>query len=263
LFATLAADAESIDPRAFLADPGKRSRLLSDLNTRLRADVLVADSGTLWDAEAAGLPLRWADGQPAPAGRLPPGAAFDPGHRSAVAALETVRRLRQVVPEDVAVGLTLTGPATLAELSGDAVDLPAAVQLALTAARAAHGAGATVVLMRETAGRAVDAATYGQVTAPLWGSLRFFQTAGALVAPAEPWRSGLGAPGPFVPCPTPAQAEASTAGGRPVGRALGPGEEVELPAGVALITHDRELRSHLPVSELETEVRRLAALASR
>jgi hypothetical protein len=110
LFATLAAETESIEPRAFLADPGKRSRLLSELNTRLRADVLVADSGTLWDAEAAGLPVRWVDGEPTPAGRLPGGGAFDAGHRAAAAALETVRRLRAVVAEEVAVGITLTGP---------------------------------------------------------------------------------------------------------------------------------------------------------
>ena len=54
LLAALAADVEELDLREFLADAGKRSRILAGLASAAGVDVLVLDSGSGWDAEAAG-----------------------------------------------------------------------------------------------------------------------------------------------------------------------------------------------------------------
>jgi len=54
-FAALAAEVEELDVDTFLADPGRRARIYADLARSLRPDVLVVDSGSGWDAEAAGM----------------------------------------------------------------------------------------------------------------------------------------------------------------------------------------------------------------
>src|SRR5690349_24318615 len=64
LFAALAAEVEELDVREFLGDPGRRARIYADLARSLRPDVLVVDSGSGWDAEAAGMWVDWDRGYP-------------------------------------------------------------------------------------------------------------------------------------------------------------------------------------------------------
>ena len=49
----------SDEVQADLGDPGRRARIYADLHRSLRPDVLVVDSGSGWDAEAAGFTLDW------------------------------------------------------------------------------------------------------------------------------------------------------------------------------------------------------------
>jgi len=99
LFAALAADVEQVDVSTFLADPGRRARIYADLARSLRVDVLVVDSGSGWDADAAGHALM----------------------------ADLLTRVRAVVP--MTLGVTLTGPAT----RGDAQAVLAAARVAAEA----------------------------------------------------------------------------------------------------------------------------------
>jgi hypothetical protein len=82
LFAALAAEVEELDERAFLADAGRRARIYADLARSLPLDVLVVDSGSGWDRDAAGHAL----------------------------IADLLQRVRAVV--DKPLGVTLAGPAT-------------------------------------------------------------------------------------------------------------------------------------------------------
>jgi hypothetical protein len=82
LFAALAAEVEELSVPEFLADPGRRARIYADLARSLRVDVLVVDSGSGWDLDAAGH-ARLAD---------------------------LLTRVKAVVPTTL--GVVLTGPAT-------------------------------------------------------------------------------------------------------------------------------------------------------
>ena len=99
LFATLAAEVEQLDARAFLADAGRRARIYADLARSLPVDVLVVDSGSGWDLDPAGHAL----------------------------IADLLRRVRAVVELPLAV--TLTGPAT----RGDAQAVLAAARAAAEA----------------------------------------------------------------------------------------------------------------------------------
>jgi hypothetical protein len=82
LVAALAAEVEELELREFLADAGKRSRILAGLAASMPIDVLVLDSGSGWDVEAAGVDL----------------------------ILDLLQRARAVVPDSVSLAVTLTGP---------------------------------------------------------------------------------------------------------------------------------------------------------
>jgi hypothetical protein len=271
LFAALAADVEELDLRAFLADAGKRSRLYADLCRSLPVDVLVVDSGSGWDAEAAGFVLDWDGGYPPRLRARAPGARdFDPARGGAPVIVDLLARVRAVVPPDTALGVTVTGPATLAAASGGSLTLPDAVAQALHAARTVAQAGAGVVFVREDASVPVDAAEYIGATTPLWGSLTFFRTAGVLklCGAADGWAPVVAAPGPFLPCfdshESPAVSAAMLASERPFAIGLEasgvPVEAVELlhTGRCALVTHVEDLAGRIPVRDVQGAVARMA-----
>jgi hypothetical protein len=99
LFAALAAEVEELDQGAFLADPGRRARVYVDLARSLPLDVLVVDSGSGWDRDAAGQAL----------------------------IADLLKRVRAVV--DVPLAVVLSGPAT----RGDAQAVLAAARAAAEA----------------------------------------------------------------------------------------------------------------------------------
>jgi hypothetical protein len=82
LIASLAAEVEELELVEFLGDTGKRSRILAGLASSLGVDVLVLDSGSGWETEAAGVDL----------------------------IRDLLTRVRAVVPESVSLAVTLTGP---------------------------------------------------------------------------------------------------------------------------------------------------------
>jgi hypothetical protein len=82
LLASLAAEVEDLDLRDFLADAGKRSRILAGLASTMSIDVLVVDSGSGWDTEPGGVGL----------------------------IVDLLQRVRAVVPDPVSLAVTLTGP---------------------------------------------------------------------------------------------------------------------------------------------------------
>jgi len=122
--------------------------------------VLVVDSGSGWEADAAGV-VRIAD---------------------------LLRRTRAVVGEPTLLAVTLTGPATAGG------PLAGAVQHVLAAARAAAEAGAGVVFVDERVDAPPDG--YARAVTPLWGALKFMRALGVLKAP---W-AGVLPRGPFLPC---------------------------------------------------------------
>jgi hypothetical protein len=205
LFAALAAEVEELSVPEFLADPGRRARIYADLARSLRVDVLVVNT-----------------------------AEEDPA-----ALADLLRRVRAVVPEPTLLGVTVSGPATVA---GEE-PLAKATQRVIAAARAAAEAGAGVVFVRE----AVDAAPdgYARAVTPLWGSLKFFRAVGVLRAP---WASELR--GPFLPCVT-APVDA------PHALAVAPGDAAPPGAAAALITHTEDLAGHIPVRDIQAAVARL------
>jgi hypothetical protein len=235
LFAALAAEVEELDVRAFLADPGRRARIYADLARALRVDVLVADSGSGWDAEAAGFALDWSAG-------YPPAIGARGGAATGAAAMgDLLRRVRAVVAEPTVLGVTVTGPATLAAAAG--LELAATAQLTLAAARCAAEAGAGVVFVREIVPE--PPAGYARAVMPLWGSLKFFRAVGVLKA-----RWAADVRGPFLPCVTTPPASG------PYALAVAPGEAAP-PNQAALITHTEDLAGHVPVRELQSAAARL------
>jgi hypothetical protein len=267
LLAAVAAEVEELDVRAFLADAGRRSRLLADLVRAMPVDVLVVDSGSGWDAEAMGLVLDWGDGTYPPRPRGGPGVAlsFDPARGGGAVVLDLLGRLRAVVPEHVALAVTLTGPATLAAACGPGVAPGDAVAAVLVAARTAAERGAGVVVVREDGAIAVDPAAYGRACGPLWGSLRFFRAAGVLQVSGsgDGWPAVLSAPGPFLPVFEPGTASAAAtamgSGTRAFGLALEPGAGAGDAAPArgghcALLTHTRDLLGAVPVRDVRAAV---------
>jgi hypothetical protein len=264
LLAALAAEVEELDVRNFLADAGKRSRILAGLAGSMGLDVLVLDSGSGWDAEAAGFQTDWGAGYP-PALRAAPESEprFDPARGGAPVILDLLRRAPAVVPDSIALGVTVTGPASLVAAAAGAggaasLSLSAATQLVLAAARTVAEAGAGVVIVREDGCNDVDAAAYTAATSPLWRSLRFFRSAGVLhvCGAGDAWAGVLGSAGSFLPVfnanESPGVVAAVAGAGRPYGLALA-ADAAGPPAGVpatercALLTHDRDLAGEVPV----------------
>ncbi len=235
LLAALAAEVEELEVSDFLSDAGKRSRILAGLASSMPIDVLVLDSGSGWDAQAAGVDSR-----------------FDPARGGAPVILDLLKRARAVVPDSVSLAVTLTGPCALG--------LPMATQFVLAAARAVAEAGAGVVIVREEGGAEVDCAAYSAATAPLWRSLQFFRSVGVLhvVGRADAWADVLAGAGPFLPVfsarDSPAVAEAVAGAGRAYGLALsasvgGSSAGPLAPDRCALLTHDHDLAGRVAVRD--------------
>ena len=261
LLAALAAEVEDLDLREFLANAGKRSRILAGLASSMPIDVLVLDSGSGWDAEAVGLRTDWDGGYP-PRIRAARGVdlRFDPVRGGAAVILDLLQRIQAVAPAGVSVGVTLVGPGALVAAADGAIGLPAATQLVLAAARAVAEAGAGVVIVREEGGADVDTAAYRAATAPLWRSLQFFRSVGVLQVDgvADPWAEVLAGAGPFLPVfnalPSPGAAAAVARAARAYGLALTPGVGHSLDSDLrsdrcALLTHDRDLAGQVPVRD--------------
>jgi hypothetical protein len=236
LFAALAAEVEELDVRQFMRDLGRRARIYADLARSLRPDVLVVDSGSGWDAEAAGMDVDghppsfdWSSASPRP-------SAGDPGPM-----VDLLRRVRAVVPEPTVLATTICGPAVYTVGQASLAD---GARITIAYARAVAEAGAGVVFVREFADEMPEG--YQRAVTPLWGALKFFRAVGVLRAP---WAAELPR-GQFLPCVT-APVDV------PHALAVPPEEASSAGAATALITHTEDLAGHVPVRELAGAVARL------
>ncbi len=151
LVSAVAGELQGLQPEEFLRDTTKLSNAIRDLSRSLNVDVTVAEFGTLWDAEAMGLPLDWSGGfPPEPRGELPvpPPEDFAGSGRGPVV-LEAVRRLSSLLGERVIVSAGVTGPARLSRLSGARLSAVEAVDLVLSAVRSLCEAGTKLVWVVE------------------------------------------------------------------------------------------------------------------
>jgi hypothetical protein len=176
-----------------------------------------------------------------------------------------------VVAPPMAVGVTVTGPATLAAASNGTLALPAAVQQTLAAARTVAQAGADVIFVAEDGSARIDGAEYARATTPLWGSIGFFQATAVLKlsGAADDWSPVATAPGPFLPCfdshRSPGMAAAMLSSTRAFGLGLEadgvPVEAVGLlhTGRCALVTHVEDLTGHIAVRDVQGAVGRMAA----
>jgi hypothetical protein len=271
LFAVLAAEAEALDISGYLADSGKRSRLVGELSRSVATDVLCVDPGTGWDLEAGGATLDWSTGYP-PTPRLGPTAPeFDPARPAAALVGDLLSRVKAVVPQTMPLAVAITGPGRLSALSAGKLGLAAATRQSLAAARfvAEHGGG--VILVREDGRAGVEPSEYAQATTPLWSSLRFFRAAGVLHldGDADSWAPIISVPAPLLPCfdpvASPRLADQLVGSRRCFGLALTPVDAAVTHASLiatkrcALVTHDDDLIGRVPIRELRDACGRLAA----
>jgi hypothetical protein len=271
LASAAAGELQGLEPRAVLADPGKLGTLVKELATSLRADAAVAEFGTFWDAEALGMSLDWSRGfPPVPRGRITAAQPdFERSPRAAVV-LDVLRRLG-VLLDGPLLAAGITGPVTLSRLSGGDPPPEAVAARSLAAARALCEAGARIIWVVEQPAAPASPEALVRALAPLWGSIRFYQSLGVLhlAGSADGWRPVLEGGGPYLPCFDPDAAPEVAAlvaedERRPFGLALPPGPPSprarELAAGgrCALVTHAHELAGIVPPRELAACASQLA-----
>jgi len=193
LFSALAAEVDGSSIDAFFDNAGRRSLVLRDVARALPLDVLVADSGSLWDLELAGFRTDRSSWPPTVAGgALGPAPDLLETAARHSATLEVIRRLQELVVPPTVLGVTVTGPVRFAALTGGeasewAKTLNSVVRLAMEA-------GASVVLMTEGTAAPADAAAWERDLGPVWGTARFYQGIGALLLldPGPAWSDVLG-----------------------------------------------------------------------
>lgn len=160
---------EELDLRAFLTNPTKLTKGLTELNDAIKADAIVCCCAAALEAEGAGAKVSWAVYPPRVTGHLPGHALGDPliqrvlSSPRIVAAVEATRRLAAMVHGEPALVACLTGPMTLArELVGESfvgaarageatawTTLDFAGRLGVAVAREFLKAGANILLLRE------------------------------------------------------------------------------------------------------------------
>jgi hypothetical protein len=267
LYATLAAAVAGLDVPAFLRGPGRRSLVLRDLARSLPADGVAADSGSLWDLALAGFAVDHGTWPPRVAsGTLQPPPADLEAAARASPTLETVRRLKGLLPPAAVLAVVLTGPCRFAGLTGGSPEEWG--QALVTLAQLALGAGARLLLFQEGPAPPADPEGWHELMAPVVGTVRFWQGAAALLLTGSGagWEPVLRHCGPEMVVVL----EEATAG-RPHpdiplpplwGLALRPGEDSPValgPAVPALVTTAGDLYGQVPVAELPAAVRRLRA----
>jgi hypothetical protein len=229
LYATLAAAVAGLDVPAFLRDHGT------------------------WPPRVASGTLQ------------PPPADLEAAARASPT-LETVRRLKGLLPPAAVLAVVLTGPCRFAGLTGGSPQEWG--QALVTLAQLALGAGARLLLFEEGPAPPADPEGWHELMAPVVGTVRFWQGAAALLLTGSGagWEPVLRHCGPEMVVVL----EEATAG-RPHpdiplpplwGLALRPGEDSPVapgPAVPALVTTAGDLYGQVPVAELPAAVRRLRA----
>src|SRR5262249_42256968 len=148
----------------------------------LRADVAVAEFGSLWDAEALGVAVDWSGGMPVAgkaAGPRPPANPDFANSRRGAVVLEAIRPLRTLLHERALVAASVTGLTRLAKLLGTASAIECGGHL-LAAVRLLCEAGAQIIWVVEQSDPPADPNGLEAALAPVWGTIRFYRALGCL-----------------------------------------------------------------------------------
>jgi hypothetical protein len=273
LASAVAGELQGMRPEEFLRDTTKLSNGVRDLARSLNADVAVAEFGTLWDAEAMGLPLDWSNGMPEPNGELPTplSADFASSGRGPVV-IEAVNRLSGLLGDRSIVGAGVTGPARLSRLSGGKVSPAEAAESTLAAVRLLCEAGAKLIWVVEGEAPPENPNDLAAAMMPVWSSVAFYQGIGALhvAGSADGWEPFVALGGPYLACFDPEKSPRLADRFRSFGSfglALPPGE----PGGAArklastgrcfLLTNDGELSGRVAARDLRKTVSALRGVA--
>jgi Uroporphyrinogen decarboxylase (URO-D) len=273
LVSAIAGETQGLGPEEFLRDTTKLSNAVRDLARSLNVDVAVAEFGTLWDAEAMGLPLDWSGGMPKPAGELPasPTMDFADSGRSPVV-IEAVRRLSSLLGERVIVSAGVTGPARLSRLSGGNLSSGEAVDLVLYAVRSLCEAGAKLIWVVEDPEPPQEPEALADAMLPVWSSIAFYQGTGALhvAGAADSWEPVISSGGPYLACFDPEASPGLTGRFRssgsfglalPPGRPGGAAKELVATERCFLLTNDAELAGVVAARDLRKTVAALQSAA--
>ena len=269
-----AGELQGLEPEEFLRDTTKLSNAIRDLARSLNVDVAVAEFGSLWDAEAMGLPLDWSAGfPPEPKGELPvPSSADFASSGRGPVVLEAVRRLSGLLGARVIVSAGVTGPVRLSRLSGGKQSALEAVDLVLSAVRSLCEAGAKLIWVVEDPEPPEEPEALADAMVPVWQSIAFYQGTGALhiAGAADGWEPVVSSGGPYLACfdpdASPGLAERFRSSGS-FGLALPPGQPGEAARELAstgrcvLLTNDAELAGVVAARDLRKTVSALRSAA--
>ncbi|WP_156787679.1 uroporphyrinogen decarboxylase family protein [Rubrobacter xylanophilus] len=274
LVSAVAGEMQGLPPEEFLRDTTKLSNAIRDVVRSLNVDVAVAEFGTLWDAEAMGLPLDWSSGfPPEPKGDLPvpPSGDLANSGRGPVV-IEAVRRLSALLGDRVVVSAGVTGPVRFSRLSGGKFSPVEAAEVVLPAVRLLCEAGARLIWVVEDEALPEDPDALASAMAPVWGSIAFYGGAGALhvTGSADGWKEFVVQGGPHITCFDPERSPELAIRFRDSGSfglALPPGEsppvarELILTKRCFLLTNDGELSGRVAARDLHTTVSVLRSMA--
>jgi hypothetical protein len=263
----VAGELQGLQPEEFLRDTTKLSNAIRDLARSLNVDVAVAEFGTLWDAEAMGLPLDWTGGfPPEPDGELPVPPVSDLANSGrGPVVIEAVRRLSSLLGERVIVSAGVTGPVRLSRLSGGKLSAVEAVDLVMSAVRLLCEAGTKLIWVVEDPEPPEEPEALADAMVPVWQSIAFYQGTGALhvAGSADGWEPVVSSGGPYLMCFDPEVSPGlagryGTSGG--FGLALPPGQPGEAARELAstgrcvLLTNDAELAGVVAARDLRKTV---------
>ncbi|SDJ73888.1 hypothetical protein [Paenibacillus naphthalenovorans] len=179
LVCAAAGEMAGLSPREFLSNSTKMANTLRDLQRALGLDVVVVESGSNIEWEAFGAQLDWSVYPPRPNSYPFKGdPALASGGRMPVL-VETVKRLKQMLGDKAAVAVALQGPRRISDAGGVALDK--AADAVLRMARVVCESGADLIWLAEAGEHPPqDTDEYLAVTAPIWGTIRFYQSIPAL-----------------------------------------------------------------------------------
>jgi hypothetical protein len=210
LTCVIASEVEGLSPREFLRSSTKLANTLRDLQRGLGLDIVVPESGSNIELEALGADLDWSSFPPRIS--TPPRETFDShleGLGRIPVLLDTIDRLKHMLGDRAAIGVALQGPQKLSALSGNHLTIADAAELILTVTRLVCSKGVDLIWILEDGSKPpTDQSNWLSLTAPIWGTIRFYQAVPALhlSGPSDGWLATVAElGGTAIPCVDPIQ----------------------------------------------------------
>lgn len=192
LICAVAGEVEGLAPQAFLRNATKLANTLRDLQRGLNLDVVVPESGSCIELEALGATLDWNSYPPKLVSPIRSASVpSDVERRGRLPMLtDTITRLKTVLGDRAAIGVALSGPQKLVSASDGHISLSDAAELVLTMVRLICSKGVNLIwLLEDSSNPPSDLEEWQLATAPILGTIRFYQAVPALHLPgnAEGW----------------------------------------------------------------------------